>query len=77
MTGAYSDNNSLYHGFIYNTVTQTFTAPIDAPGAAIYTGGIKDFCCGGTYAMGIDSAGDITAIVMTPLRALLRRPTVR
>jgi len=60
ITGSYKDSSSLYHGFVRAANGTITAAPIDAPGAGQYSGGIKDFCCGGTYAMSINTAGEIT-----------------
>jgi hypothetical protein len=57
ITGYYTDSNNLNHGFIYNSVTSSFTiASFDVPGASTNTGhGVSS----GTIPMSIDAAGDV------------------
>ncbi len=57
IAGNYLDSNMLRHGFV-RAADGTITS-FDPPGAAKYTGGAKDICCGGTLPMSIDTAGDV------------------
>ncbi len=57
IAGNYLDSNMLRHGFV-RAADGTITS-FDPPGAAKYTGGVKDICCGGTLPMSIDTAGDV------------------
>jgi hypothetical protein len=60
VVGFYVDVNHVSHGFV-RLSAGTFIAPIDAPGAGA-TGVSKGFKFGGTIAVGIDTAGDVTGI---------------
>lgn len=62
ITGLYRDASSVNHGFV-GPAAGPFTT-FDAPGAAGSSSGItkKLLCCGGTFALNIDAAGDVAGI---------------
>ena len=62
ITGSYRDSSGVRHGFI-GPASGPFT-PFDAPGAAGSSSGItkKILCCGGTFALNIDAAGDVVGL---------------
>ncbi len=58
ITGDYKDGSNVHHGFV-RAANGTITT-FDAPGAmSSSSAGLKDLCCGGTYPLGIDAAGDV------------------
>jgi Chitobiase/beta-hexosaminidase C-terminal domain len=59
IAGSYRDSSGVQHGFI-GPASGPFTT-FDAPGAAGSSSGItkKVLCCGGTFALNIDAAGDV------------------
>ena len=62
ITGVYTDSNHVFHGFV-GPAAGPFTT-FDAPNAAPSSSGItkKVLCCGGTFALNIDAAGDVVGL---------------
>jgi hypothetical protein len=62
IAGSYRDSSGVHHGFL-GPASGPFTT-FDAPGAAGSSSGItkKVLCCGGTFALNIDAAGDVVGL---------------